>query len=126
MASWDVYEPQLDEQQERDFVLKQPSRVGPWVVLVLGTTLVAFVGYLLLMNLLLPLSRVTPFEQTSRAAVEIAPAPVQSKRPGQRPAERRKATAPVIPQGRAPNALLGGHGPALLPEQVATPPLHLP
>lgn len=95
MASWENYDSRMDEQQQRDFVLKKPSTVGPWVALGLGITVIAFVGYLMYVNMLLP------------------PAGVTS---AQRLTERRKAAVTVRPQGRAPHALLGGGGPALPPE----------
>lgn len=121
MASWDTYDPQNEEQYRRDFVLKQPSTVGPWVALGLGVTLVAFIGYLVYVNLLLPspvhgwAERVAHFD-TGTSSMLVA-----SKRSPQRAAERRKSAVTVLPQGRAPNALLGGRGPALPPEQRVAP-----
>lgn len=95
MASWERYDSHVDEQQQRDFVLKKPSTVGPWAVVGLGATVIAFVAYLVSVNVLFP------------------PVGISS---AQRGAERRKAGVVVRPQGRAPNALFGGRGPALPPE----------
>ena len=44
MPSWETYDTNLNEQYHRDFVLKQPSTVGPWIALGLGVTLLAFLG----------------------------------------------------------------------------------
>ena len=55
MTSWEMCDANLDDYYRRDFVLKQPSTVGPWVALGLGVTLVAFLGYLVYVNVLLSL-----------------------------------------------------------------------
>jgi hypothetical protein len=104
VPSWETYDPNLDEQYHRDFVLKQPSTVGPWVALGLGITLLAFLGSLVYMNLLRP-----------RAAF-VSPGSLP-QRTSQRSLVRRKPAITVVSQGRALNALLGGEGPALLPER---------
>ena len=54
VTSWETCDANADDQYRRDFVLKQPSTVGPWVALGLGVTLIAFLGYLVYVNLLLP------------------------------------------------------------------------
>ena len=116
VPSWETYDANLDEQSQRDFVLKQPSTVGPWVALGLGITLVAFLGSLVYMNLLLsPAASVSP-ERARRPAAEVISPGSHSKRTSQRSLERRKLAITVVPQGQAPNALLGGQGPALPPE----------
>ena len=117
MPSWETYDPNLDEQYRRDFVLKQPSTVGPWVALGLGVALVAFLGSLVYMNLLLPPSAAVSPERALRPEAEFVSPGSHAKRSSQRLLERRKPAITVVPQGRAPNALLGGQGPALPPER---------
>jgi len=124
VTSWETYDANLDEQYRRDFVLKQPSTVGPWVALGLGVTLLAFLGYLVYVNLLLPSPPVS-HERALRSEAEWTSPTSSSKRTVQRSLERRKLAITVVPQGRAPNALLGGQGPALPPEHImpsGTPP----
>ena len=74
VPSWETYDTNLDEQYHRDFVLKQPSTVGPWVALGLGITLLAFLGSLVYMNLLLPPSASVSPERALRPEAELAPA----------------------------------------------------
>ena len=114
VPSWETYDTNLDEQYHRDFVLKQPSTVGPWVALGLGVTLLAFLGSLVYMNFLLPPA--SP-EQVPRPEAEFVSPGSHPKRTSQRSLERRKPAITVVPQGQAPNALLGGQGPALPPER---------
>jgi hypothetical protein len=116
VPSWETYDTNLDEQSHRDFVLKQPSTVGPWVALGLGVTLLAFLGSLVYMNLLLPPSASVSPERALRPEAEFVSPGSSPKRTSQRSLERRKPAITVVPQGRAPNALLGGQGPALPPE----------
>jgi hypothetical protein len=116
VPSWETYDTNLDEQYHRDFVLKQPSTVGPWVALGLGVTLLAFLGSLVYMNLLLPPSASVSPERALRPEAEFVSPGSSPKRTSQRSLERRKPAITVVPQGRAPNALLGGQGPALPPE----------
>src|SRR5262245_36097915 len=117
VPSWETYDTNLDEQAHRDFVLKQPSAVGPWVALGLGVTLLAFLGSLVYMNLLLPPSASVSAERTLRPEAEFVSPRSSPKHTSQRSLERRKPALTVVPQGRAPNALLGGQGPALPPER---------
>lgn len=121
MTSWEMHDANLDDQYRRDFVLKQPSTVGPWVALGLGVTLVAFLGYLVYVNVLLPLPAAGSPEYRLRPEVAFTARVARSKRTTQRPLERPKPVATLVPQGRAANALLGGQGPALPPEHVLTP-----
>jgi hypothetical protein len=116
VPSWEAYDTNLDERYQRDFVLKQPSTVGPWVALGLGVTLLAFLGSLVYVNLLLPPSLSGSPERSLRLEAELTPPGSYPKRISQRSLERRKPAITVVPQGRAPNALLGGQGPALPPE----------
>jgi hypothetical protein len=106
---------QLDEQSCRDFVLKQPSIVGPWVTLGLGIIILAFLGSLIYINFIGPLG---PAGTAERAlyAEGMSLAPLRSKRTTQRSSERRRTALTLMPQGRALNALLGGQGPASLPD----------
>lgn len=117
MPSWETSNTHLDEQYHRDFVLKQPSTVGPWVVLGLGVTLLAFLISLVSINLLLPPSASVSPERALRPEAEFASPGSHPKRTSQRSLEWRKPALTVISQGRAPNALLGGQGPALPPER---------
>ena len=117
VPSWETSDTHLDEQNQRDFVLKQPSAVGPWVALGLGVTLLAFLGSLVYMNLLLPPSASVSAERTLRPEAESVSPGSYPKHTSQRSLERRKPALTVVPQGRAPNALLGGQGPALPPER---------
>jgi hypothetical protein len=113
VPSWDTYDPHLDEQYRRDFVLKQPSTVGPWVALGLGITLLAFLGSLVYMNFLLPPSAPVSPERALRPEAAFAAPGAYATRTSQRAQERRKPAMTAVPQGRAPNAFLGGQGPAL-------------
>jgi len=117
VPSWETSDTHLDEQNQRDFVLKQPSTVGPWVALGLSVTLLAFLGSLVYMNLLLPPSASVSTERTPRPEAEFVSPGSYPKHISQRSLERRKPALTVVPQGRAPNALLGGQGPALSPER---------
>jgi hypothetical protein len=116
VPSWEAYDTNLDERYHRDFVLKQPSTVGPWVALGLAVTLLAFLGSLLYVNFLLPPSASGSLERSLRLEAEFTSPGLHPKRISQRSLERRKPAITVVPQGRAPNALLGGQGPALPPE----------
>jgi hypothetical protein len=125
VPSWETYDTNLDEQSQRDFVLKRPSTVGPWVTLGLGITLLAFLGSLVYMNfLLLPPSASVSSERALRPEADLVAPGSHPKRTSQRSLRRHKPAITVIPQGRAPHALLGGQGPALPPEhgvQTGTP-----
>jgi len=124
VTAWETYDTNPDEQYYRNFVLKQPSTVGPWVAFGLGITLFAFLGSLVYVNLLLPPSPSVSPERSLRPEAELASSRSRPKRSTQRSLERRNTTITVVPQGRAPNALLGGQGPALPPEhgvQAGTP-----
>jgi len=126
VPSWETYDTHLDEQYHRNFVLKQPSTVGPWVALGLGVALLTFLGSLVYMNLLLPPASAVSPERILRPEVEFVSPGSHPKRTGQRSLERRKPAITVVPQGQALNALLGGQGPALPPErgvQTSTPPM---
>src|SRR5262252_3185784 len=112
VPSWETSDTHLDEQNQRDFVLKQPSTVGPWVALGLGVALLTFLGSLVYMNLLLPSSTSVAPERALHPEAEFVSSGLQLKRTSQRSLERRKPAFTVVPQGRAPNALLGGQGPA--------------
>lgn len=124
VPSWETYNTNLDEQSQRDFVLKQPSTVGPWVTLGLGITLLAFLGSLVYMNLLRPPSASVSPERALRPEADLASPGSHPKRTSQRSLGRHKPAITIVPQGRAPHALLGGRGPALPPEhgvQAGTP-----
>ena len=121
MTSWETCDANLDDQSRRDFVLKQPSTVGPWVALGLGVTLVAFLGYLVYVNLLLPLPAAGSPEHLLRPEAAFTSRMSRSKRIVQRPLDRHQPAVTLVPQGRAANALLGGQGPALPPEHALTP-----
>jgi hypothetical protein len=117
VPSWETYDPNLDEQYQRDFILKQPSTVGPWIALGLGVTLLAFLGSLVYMNFLLPPSAsVSPERALHFKAVFVSPGS-HPRRTSQRSLVRRTPAITVVSQGRAPNALLGGESPALPPER---------
>jgi hypothetical protein len=117
VPSWETYDPNLDEQYQRDFILKQPSTVGPWIALGLGVTLLAFLGSLVYMNFLLPPSAsVSPERALHFKAVFVSPGS-HPQRTSQRSLVRRTPAITVVSQGRAPNALLGGESPALPPER---------
>ena len=121
VTSWETCDANLDDHYRRDFVLKQPSTVGPWVALGLGVTLVAFLGYLVYANLLLPLSASGSSEPLLRSEMAFTSRVLRSKRSAQRPLERHRPALTLVPQGRAANALLGGQGPALPFEHALTP-----
>jgi hypothetical protein len=122
VPSWETYDTHLDEQYRRDFVLKQPSTVGPWITLGLGITLLAFLGSLLYMNFLLPPSAPAFPERVLRSEAAFAAPEPHAERTSRRALKRRKPAITVVPQGRAPHAFLGGQGPALPPEPSASHP----
>jgi len=68
------------------------------------------------MNFLLPPSASVSSERALRPEAAFVSPGSSPKRTSQRSLERRKPAITVVPQGRAPNALLGGQGPALPPE----------
>jgi hypothetical protein len=119
MPSWETYDTHLDEQYHRDFVLKQPSTVGPWIARGLGITLLAFLGSLIYINFLLPPAVPVSSERALRPTAEFAASGSPSKRTSRRALKRRQPATTGVPQGRAPHAFLGGQGPALLPEHGA-------
>ena len=121
MTARETYDTNLDEQSRRDFVLKQPSIAGPWVTLGLGLTVLVFLGALLYVNFIaVPMSG-RASAQTGREEGAALPA-AHAKRAMQRAVERRQPTAAVGSQGRMINALLGGQGPALVPENGTRAP----
>jgi len=127
VTSWETCDAPLDEQQRRDFVLKQPSIVGPWVVFGLALTLLAFLGSLLYVNLLKPPGMPSAAERLARSDTETTVhTPTRSKRHAPRVLERRKPAITRVPQGRAPNALLGGQGPASPSEYGGRPGTAVP
>ena len=113
MPSWETSDTSLDEPYHRNFVLKRPSTVGPWVALGLGVTLLAFLASLVYLNLLFPASASVLSERVLRPEAKFGLPGSYPTRTRQRSLERRKPASTVVPQGRAPNALLGGQGPAL-------------
>jgi hypothetical protein len=117
VPSWETDDAHLDEQYHRDFVLKQPSTMGPWIALALGVTVLAFLGSLVYMNCLLPPSASVSSERALRPMAAFVSPGSHSKRTSQHSLVRRKPAITVVSQDRAPNALLGGEGPALLPER---------
>ncbi len=120
VTSREMCDANLDDHYRRDFVLKQPSTMGPWVALGLGVTLLAFLAYLGYVNLLLPpLASGSP-EHFFRPEVAFTARVARAPRTTQRPLERRQPAVTVVPQGRAANTLLGGQGPALPPEHALT------
>src|SRR5215470_13708054 len=88
VPSWETYDTNLDEQYRRNFVLKQPSTVGPWVALGLGVALLAFLGSLVYVNLLLPPSASVSPERSLRPEVELTLPGSPPKRTIQRSPER--------------------------------------
>src|SRR5919198_1503141 len=99
VPSWETSDTDLDEQYRRDFVLKQPSTVGPWVALGLGITLLAFLGSLLYINFLLPPSAPVFPERALRPEAEFTTPESPAKRTSRRALERRKPAMTVVPQG---------------------------
>jgi hypothetical protein len=120
VTSWEMGDANLDDHCRRDFVLKQPSTVGPWMALGLGMALVAFLGYLVYVNLLLPPYASGSAEYVLRPEGAFTAHISRAKRIAQRPLGRRQSTITVVPQGRAANALVGGQGPALPLEHAVT------
>ena len=120
MTSREMCDANLNDHYRRDFVLKQPSTVGPWVALGLGVTLLAFLAYLVYVNLLLPPLAADSPEHFFRPEVAFTSRVAHVQRTTQRPLERRQPAITVVPQGRVANTLLGGQGPALPPEYALT------
>ncbi len=105
VTSREMCDANLDDHYRRDFVLKQPSTMGPWVALGLGVTLLAFLAYLGYVNLLLPpLASGSP-EHFFRPEVAFTSRVARAPRTTQRPLERRQPAVTVVPQGRAANTL---------------------
>jgi hypothetical protein len=121
VTSWEMCDANLDDQYRRDFILKQPSMVGPWVALGLGVTLAAFLSYLVYVNVLISLPAAGSPEPLLRLEVASTARVSRAKRTAQRPLGKRQPTATLVPQGRAANALLGGQGPALPLEHAVSP-----
>jgi hypothetical protein len=121
VSPWETCDMHPDDQYQRDFVLKQPSTVGPWVALGLGMMLLAFLGYLVYVNLLLPSARRLPEPAFYSEAALNSPTSRFRRTLPRSPERRRQPATTAVPQGRAPNALLGGQGPALLPEHALPP-----
>jgi hypothetical protein len=120
VTSREMCDANLDDHYRRDFVLKQPSTMGPWVALGLGVTVLAFLAYLVYVNLLLPpLTSGSP-EHFLRPEVAFTAPAARAPRTTQRPLGRRQPVITVVPQGRVANTLLGGQGPALPPEHTLT------
>ena len=115
MASWERCDANLDDQDRRDFVLKQPSTVGPRVALGLGVLLVVFLSYLVYVNLSFPAPASGASEHFLPPEVAFTARVAGSKRTARMPLERHQPAVTMVPQGRAVNALLGGQGPALPP-----------
>ena len=115
MASWETCDTNLDDQSRRDFVLKRPSTMGPWVALGLGMMLVVFLGYLVYVNRFVPPPASGLSEHFLRPEVAFTSRVSRSKHTAQLSLERHKPAVTTVPQGRAANALLGGQGPALPP-----------
>ncbi len=120
MTFWEMCDAPLDDHYCRDFVLKQPSTVGPWVALGLGVTLLAFLTYLVYVNLLLSPLASGSAEYVLHPEVAFTPPAARPPRTTQRLLGRRQTATTVVPQGRVANTLLGGSGPALPPEHVLT------
>ena len=120
MTSREMCDANLNDHYRRDFVLKQPSTVGPWVALGLGVTLLAFLAYLVYVNLLLPPLAADSPEHFLRTEVAFTSRVAHVQRTTQRPLERRQPAITMVPQGRVANTLLGGQGPALPPEYALT------
>ena len=120
VTSREMCDANLDDHYCRDFVLKQPSTVGPWVALGLGVTLLAFLTYLVYVNLLLPPLASDSPGHFLRPEATFTSRVAHVQRTTQRPLEWRQPAVTVVPQGRVANTLLGGHGPALPPEHALT------
>src|SRR5215470_13781945 len=85
VTSWEMGDADLDDHCRRDFVLKQPSTVGPWIALGLGVALVAFLSYLVYANLLLPSSASGAAEYVLRPEGAFTAYASRAKRMAQRP-----------------------------------------
>lgn len=114
----------LYEERYHDVVLQQRSTLGVWVVLSLGTTLIVVVSYLLYINLRVPVASSPSIERSLHILATPVPAPMLSlpALTSLSKSTRRNQTVTSIPQSRAANALLGGQGPALLPEEAWAAP----
>ena len=120
MTSREMPDAHLDDHYRRDFVLKQPSTMGPWVTLGLGVMVLAFLAYLVYVNLLLPPLTSGSSEHFLRPEAALTSPTTHAPRTAQHPLERRQPGLMVMPRGRIANTLLGGQGPALPPEHALT------
>jgi hypothetical protein len=114
----------LYEERYHDVVLQQRSTLGVWVVLSLGATLIMVVSYLLYTTMQVPVVSDPSIERSLHILATPVPAPMLSL-PALTSAsnsKRRDQAVTSIPQSRAANALLGGQGPALLPEEAWAAP----
>lgn len=111
---------ELSEDYARDVVLTRHSRGGAWLVMGLVVTLMAFLGYLVYTNVL----RSSAASHTSSGrALHPATRPEPVTTPEIIPTRSvtsvsRPAPQTRVPQSRGANALVGGAGPALLPDRA--------
>jgi hypothetical protein len=115
---------ELYEERYHDVVLQQRSTLGVWVVLGLGATLIVVVFYLLYTNTRAPVTSSPSIERSLHILATPVPAPMLSlpALTSSSTSKRRNQAVTSIPQSRAANALLGGQGPALLPEEAWAAP----
>ena len=79
MTSREMRDTPLDDHYRRDFVLKQPSTVGPWVALGLGVTLLAFLTYLVYVMIVVSMGGLGSIWGSFAAAVVIGVSDVIGK-----------------------------------------------
>jgi hypothetical protein len=106
-----------DDMRYQNIALKQPTMLGPWLVMSLGTVLVCFLVYLVYSNLLVPVQPKLLSEHSLHITTDTS---ILTGAPDSDPLSmlqfRHLGTAiTAVPHSRAANALLGGQGPALLP-----------
>lgn len=120
MTYREQFDADMYEERYHDLALQQRSVLGLWVVLGLSATLLVVITYLISVNLLMPSASATSVERSlhsldtsalgHRLPLPSSPANIK----------RQSRTMTMIPQSRAANALLGGHGPALLSDRTVT------
>jgi hypothetical protein len=106
----------------QNIALKQPTMLGPWLVMSLGTVLVCFLIYLVYSNLLVPVQPKSLSERWLHLTTDTITGVPESD-PWSLLQFRPLGTAiTAVPHSRAANALLGGQGPALPPGSETVAP----
>ena len=115
--SWDVAPALCEDERYQNIALKQPTILGPWLVMSLWTMLVLFLLYVVYSHWLVSTQPGVSPKQALHVPIDSTAGP--NLAPGERGSPQQlphsSAAGTTVPHSRADNALLGGQGPALLP-----------